>query len=204
MSDPNDWSRTTDEPGPRGSSVDRRPLPARALEQRPPEPDASAPIIAARGADIALLATWMVLCLGVGIIGSLPTPEAVKSWYPSLTLPVYTPPNEVFAPVWTVLYLTLGVVGFRLTKAVLPAGQKTDLLALFAMHLVLNMVWGWAFFGARDPMLGFLVMIVLLDYVLMLVGRVWRIDWKAALLMAPYTAWIGFATAINLGVVLLN
>ena len=148
-----------------------------------------------------------VAVVAVAGIGGLATSagQGTDGWYADADKPFFTPPGWLFGPVWTVLYAAMAVAAWRLSRrreeGVAEAGT---LLKLWWLQLALNFLWTPLFFAGELLWLAF-VDIVLLDVVVaVLVARAWRVDRVAAWLLAPYLAWILFATALNAGVAALN
>jgi len=138
----------------------------------------------------------IVVCELAGIIPSLLTAEEVATWYPTLTKPAFTPPSWVFGPVWTTLYLLMGVALYLVWQS--DRGRVRQVaLAAFGAQLVLNAAWTLVFFGSRAIFGGLVVILVLLAAILVTMAAFARIDRRAALLLVPYLLWVGFATALN-------
>ncbi|MEM4366684.1 MAG: TspO/MBR family protein [Candidatus Anstonellales archaeon] len=149
------------------------------------------------------LAASLLLCLFAGAFGSIFTLEAIPTWYSSLNKPWFSPPDWVFGPVWTVLYILMGASLYLLWEGKRRAGKEIA-LALFVLQLLLNALWSFAFFGLRSPLLG-LVDIGLLDLSLALtIAHSYKISKGAAYLLIPYMLWVSFATLLNLSIYLIN
>lgn len=141
----------------------------------------------------------------VAAAGSIFNPgrSATREWYDALEKPPFNPPDFVFAPVWTVLYVLIAVSGARVWRSA-PGNARTAALRWWAAQLLLNGAWSPLFFGAKRPA------IALADIVLMLVAigayvrTARRVDKTAAWLMAPYLGWVAFATILNGEIVRLN
>lgn len=142
--------------------------------------------------------------LAAGWLGSLFTAPAIPTWYAALEKPFFSPPNWLFAPVWTVLYLLMGVALFLILMVTKSQKQKKTAVGLYATQLVVNIAWSVAFFGFRSPELGLFVILVLDALVAATIKSFWPLSKTAALLLLPYMAWISFATLLNLAIVLLN
>ncbi|WP_312526225.1 TspO/MBR family protein [Paracoccus sp. (in: a-proteobacteria)] len=128
------------------------------------------------------VAFFILGVVGIGlIIGYLNVPGA---WYASLEKPWFNPPNWIFAPVWTLLYVLIGVVGWRTWFIT----DKTDLKALWVAQMVLNFLWSPAFFGAQKPILGFIVTLPLLAAIVLFTVRGRKADPASALMFLPYAA----------------
>jgi translocator protein len=153
--------------------------------------------------DLGGLLLLTAVCLGVGALGGAVTAGSVASWYPTLVKPSFNPPSWVFGPVWTALYLLMAIAAWRVWRAADP-GTARRTLAVFALQLALNLGWSTAFFGLRDIGLAVLVIVALDLAVLTMVILFGRIDRIAAWLLAPYLAWIAFATVLNIAIWRLN
>ncbi|HEY0181598.1 MAG TPA: TspO/MBR family protein [Rhodopila sp.] len=146
------------------------------------------------------LVGFVGLCLLVGVVGGSMTARAVHQWYATLRAPAGTPPNWVFAPVWTSLYVMIGTAAWLVWKR-LGAGQP---LRLWGWQLAANALWAPAFFGLHSPALAMVVLIVLLPLIAMTILTFKRIHRIAAILMAPYGVWCLYAAYLNAGFLLLN
>lgn len=133
-----------------------------------------------------------------GLVGSLFTISAIPTWYATLNKPSFSPPNWIFGPVWTTLYILMGISLYL----VWSKGKKG--VMLFKLHLILNALWSILFFGLRSPMLGLIAIIILWTMILALIKIFWKIDKTASILLWPYLAWVSFATILNLAILLLN
>ena len=142
------------------------------------------------------LVLWITLCFAVAGIGGSWTAGEVKGWYRTLTMPSFAPPNWVFGPVWSVLYALMAVAAWRVWLSA-QAQARTWALVLFLLQLALNLAWTWIFF--RQHAIGLALIEVLLLWAAigattLAFGRVAPL---AAWLMAPYLAWVTFATVLN-------
>lgn len=147
------------------------------------------------GRDIVALLAAVLLCLGVGALGSAFTAASVAEWYPTLAKPWFTPPSWVFGPVWTALYVTMGVAAFLVWRR-RGEGRGAALVA-FGVQLALNALWSPAFFGLRSVAAGMAVISLLLIAVAVTTLLFFRQSRAAGFLMLPYLAWTSFATLIN-------
>jgi Tryptophan-rich sensory protein (mitochondrial benzodiazepine receptor homolog) len=143
------------------------------------------------------------LCLGIGALGAAVTATSVSSWYPTLAKPSFNPPNSVFGPVWTALYVLMAVAAWRVWRRA-DRDTARGPLAVFALQLAVNLGWSVAFFGLRE--IGLAVAVILaLDLLVVATALLFRgIDRWAALLLVPYLAWIAFATLLNIAIWRLN
>ncbi|WP_422035333.1 TspO/MBR family protein [Reyranella sp.] len=155
------------------------------------------------GRDLLALALLVGICLAIGGLGGAVTASSVSEWYPTLNKPSFNPPNWVFGPVWTTLYVMMGIAAWRVWRSA-DRDTARGPLALFALQLAVNLGWSIAFFGLRDPGLAVVVILVLDLLVLATALMFRRIDGLAALLLVPYLAWIAFATILNVAVWRLN
>ena len=147
------------------------------------------------------LAAWVGLCLAIGIIaGLLFKPGA---WYAALDKPLFNPPAWLFAPVWTMLYIAMGVAAWRI--ACLPASaERKQALRQFGVQLALNATWTPVFFGAQSLVGGLVVIVLMAFAIVVTIQRFHPLDKIAAWLLAPYLAWVAFAAALNVALLALN
>lgn len=147
------------------------------------------------------LFAWMGLCLAVGIIiGVIFRPGA---WYAALEKPTFNPPSWVFALVWMALYVAMGVAAWRIWC--LPVSiDRQQALRLFHVQLAFNAAWPPMFFGAQSLAGGLVVIIMLLFAIAVTIQRFHPLDKTAAWLLAPYLAWVSFATLLNVALLALN
>lgn len=128
------------------------------------------------------------------------TATSVHTWYLSLVPPPGTPPNWAFGPVWTVLYVMIGVAAWQVWRRI--GGGRT--LRIWGWQLILNAAWPPAFFGLRSLPLGLATILVMLAAILLTIRAFARFDRAAALLMVPYAAWVAYVTYLNAGFLWLN
>ena len=151
-------------------------------------------------AKVLGLVGWLVGSLAAGWIGSRYMPG---EWYEALAKPGWTPPDAVFAPVWSVLYVLMAVAAWLVWSRAGFAGAGVA-LSLFIVQLVLNALWSYLFFGARRPDLAFLEVILLWAVILLVTVLFWRETRIAGVLMVPYLAWVGFASCLNFALWQMN
>lgn len=154
--------------------------------------------------EALLLIGCIVLCELVGVSGSFFTAPSIPGWYAALAKPGFTPPDWVFAPVWTTLYLMMGVSLFLVIRHGLSKREVKKAAGVFLAQLVLNFLWTPVFFGLHAVWLGFLVIIVLWICIAVTIALFWRISRPAAYLLVPYFLWVGYASALNLAIAILN
>jgi len=155
---------------------------------------------------VASLALAVLACEFVGASGAVFTATGLQSWYGTLARPALAPPNWVFGPVWTALFALMGVAVWLVWRQVDgPRGRAARVaLGVFAAHFVVNVAWSAAFFGLQSIIAGLVVIVVLLAAVLATVAAFARVDRRAAALLVPYLAWVGFAAYLNYGFWRLN
>jgi benzodiazapine receptor len=149
---------------------------------------------------VAAFLGFVGLCLLVGAASGSVTADAVQAWYPSLAAPRGTPPNWVFAPVWTTLYFMIGVAGWL----VWLRPDSFAALRLWGWQLAANVAWSSAFFGMRSTGLGLLVILLLLALICLTLRAFHRKRREAAWLLVPYLAWTVYASYLNAGFWWLN
>ena len=137
-----------------------------------------------------------------GGLGAFFTLSSVQSWYATLNKPSWNPPSWLFGPVWTTLYVLMGIACFLIWKSEHP--RKKQVLTLYFLQLFLNFLWSPAFFGAQNPMLGILVIVPLWACILACIFFFRTINVWAAVLMIPYLIWVSFATVLNATIWWLN
>jgi benzodiazapine receptor len=150
--------------------------------------------------EILALAGFLGANGAVALISGLATASSVRSWYPALAKPSWTPPPWVFGPAWTLLYVLTAVAGWLVWRRAGWSGA----LAAFGVQLVLNGAWSFCFFGARSPLAGLVDIALLWAAIVVTLELFRRVDRAAAWLLAPYLAWVTFAAALNLEIWRLN
>ena len=157
----------------------------------------------ARLRSVAALIVFTGTCLLVGVSGALVTATSVREWYPLIQKPSWTPPSAAFGPVWTVLYLLMGVSVWLVWRDSL-GGKRRRALLIFAIQLALNGIWSFVFFGLRNPGRAALEIVLLWSAIVATMLAFARISRVAAGLLLPYLLWVSFAVALNLTVWNLN
>ena len=141
------------------------------------------------------------LCAGAGALGAVFTNQGVTEWYPTLKKPSFTPPSSVFGPVWTTLYLLMGIAAYLVAQEAdtHPRYQEIAQRArtLFALQLGLNVGWSFLFFTLRLPFVALVELIALWIAIALTIQTFARISRVAALLLVPYLLWTTFAAALN-------
>jgi len=152
----------------------------------------------------AVLALFLMVCLFAGGVGSIATSRSVAEWYPVLVKPWWNPPSWLFGPVWTLLYILMGLAAWRVWRSAGGFGGAPAAMALFFIQLALNSVWSWIFFGLRMPGVALFELVLLWFAIAATIKSFLPIDVLAAWLMSPYLAWVTFAGALNSAIWLLN
>jgi tryptophan-rich sensory protein len=153
--------------------------------------------------DLIVLAFFVALCLVIGAFGASVVATSVDTWYAELAKPPFTPPDRLFGPVWTVLYVLMAIAAWRVWRAA-DRDTRRGPLTLFALQLALTLGWTVVFFGLQK--IGAAVaIIVVLDVGVAVTTLAFRpIDRWAGLLMVPYLAWVVFATVLTIAIWRLN
>jgi len=151
--------------------------------------------------DALGLAGFLALSFAIAAAGGAITATSVGDWYQALAKPAFNPPDWVFGPVWSVLYAMIAAAGWRVWRL---RGAREPALLAWAVQLGLNVCWSFVFFGARLIGAALVEIVVLLAAIVVTARLFWRIDRGAALLLAPYGAWVGYATLLNAALWRLN
>jgi tryptophan-rich sensory protein len=157
----------------------------------------------ARLRDLAGLAFWVALCLGVSAIGGAITRTSVLDWYQGLSKPWFNPPDWVFAPVWISLFILMGVSAWLVWRRT-GFGRGQLPLASFGVQLALNLAWSLLFFGLRSVGWALVEIVVLWMAILTTVIGFYRVNALAGLLLVPYLLWSSFAVALTAAIWWLN
>lgn len=148
------------------------------------------------------LVFFVGVSLLAGFIGSFATMDNLTGWYTTLVRPAWTPPNWVFGPVWTTLYVLMGTAAFLVSRS--KKFGKSLALWLFLGHLLVNMFWSIAFFGMHELLLAVVVILILIVLIVTLMRLFWRHSHAATYLLIPYLLWTLYATTLTIGFLVLN
>ena len=149
------------------------------------------------------IAFCLLLPLAIGFVAGRVTTENVRIWYPTLEKPAFNPPNYLFGPVWTVLYLLMGISLYLIVRQ--PASHKrTKALTMFSVQLILNFWWSILFFRFHLIGVALADIILLLIFIVLMIQSFFKVNNTAAHLQWPYLAWVSFATALNMAIWVLN
>jgi len=146
----------------------------------------------------------IIVCLFAGLIGSLFTFAAIPTWYATLAKPAFSPPNWVFGPVWTTLYILMGVAMYLVWQKGIKKKNVRQAINLFLIHLGFNAGWSVIFFGLRSILGGMVVIIILWGLIIAVIREFYQINRTAAYVLTPYFIWVSFAGVLNFSLLLLN
>lgn len=147
----------------------------------------------------------VIICLAIGYGSGLATQSSITTWYPTLNKPFFNPPNWLFAPVWTLLYVMMGVsAGLVWSKMEVVPVLVKKALWVFVIQLILNALWSFLFFGMCNPFLAFIEILLLWLMILETIKLFKPIDPLASKLLIPYLLWVSFATILNGAIWWLN
>lgn len=154
--------------------------------------------------NILKLIIAVLICEIIGMIGSLFTIPAIAGWYAYLVKPELAPPNWIFGPVWTLLFMLMGIAMYLVLKKGLERRDIKIALCVFACQLLLNSLWSVIFFGLRRPGVAFIEIIFLWIAILTTIIIFAKISKSAAWLLTPYILWVTFAAYLNYAIYSLN
>lgn len=169
----------------------------------------------------------IIVCEFAGVIGAFFTTPAIGSWYKNLNKPSFNPPSWIFGPVWTILFVLMGVSlylvwikNWKIKNKIISDGkkswntlsdkflsgkwQKANIILIFAVQLVLNILWSFIFFAAHSPVWAFFELLMLWFAILFTIINFYRVCQTAAILLIPYILWVSFAGILNYFLWILN
>lgn len=148
------------------------------------------------GHDLPRFLRSMVLPAIAATVGGAATSRSVDNWYRTLEKPSFNPPRSVFGPVWTVLYIMMGIADYLVDTN--SSGEKREnARRIYKIQLGLNSLWSVLFFGLRAPGFALVEIVALWTAILMTIRAFWPISRIAAWLLVPYLLWTTFASALN-------
>ena len=154
---------------------------------------------------ITRILTVVVTCLVVGYFSGMVTRSAIITWYPTLVKPSFNPPNWIFAPVWSMLYVMMGVAaGLVWNRIDFDKENVKKALTFFAIQLALNALWSYLFFGLKNPMLAGVEVVLLWLMIFETYSKFLKINKIAGYLFIPYLLWVSFASVLNISIWWLN
>jgi tryptophan-rich sensory protein len=140
-----------------------------------------------------------------GVVGSIFTINSLSNWYIYLNKPLFTPPNWIFGPVWTLLYACLGIAAYLVYQQGSKSYSARHFYQLYYIQLLLNIGWPLVFFGFKELWFALTVIIFLWTFIFQMIRACSELKLKSAVyLLLPYLAWVTFATALNISIIYLN
>ena len=146
----------------------------------------------------------LIVTFAAAALGSYFTTPNISTWYASLNKPFFSPPEWIFAPVWSLLYILMAIALYLVWKKDSPQQDKTKAIILYAIQLSLNALWSVIFFGMREPGIALAEIVVLETEIILTALSFRKMSKVAARLFIPYIIWVGFAAILNLSIVVLN
>ena len=151
------------------------------------------------------IAIALIVCLLVGYSASVVTRPSVESWYPTLIKPFFNPPNWIFMPMWTLLYILMAVAAGLVWDKIKEQNEEVKkALAFFLIQLTLNAIWSYLFFGLKNPMLALIEIALLWLMIYETYLKFIKINKTAGYLLIPYLLWVSFAAILNASIWWLN
>jgi len=149
---------------------------------------------------------FVIACEIIGALGSIFTIPNIPVWYASLTKPFFSPPNWLFAPAWTILFLLMGIALYLIweSKGKKVVQERKIALSWFTIQFALNVLWSFLFFGMQSAFLGFVGIVFLWFSIIITILSFYKVNKKAAYLLIPYILWVSFATILNYSIMILN
>lgn len=154
--------------------------------------------------EIGRLAASIIIVFIAGAIGTVATLSEITTWYAALAKPVWAPPNWLFGPVWTTLYVLIGIALFLVWKEGTDRRDVRIALVIFAVQLILNITWSVVFFGYHSLLGGFIVILILWMAILANILAFYLVSKPAGLILIPYIVWVSIASYLNYAVYILN
>jgi tryptophan-rich sensory protein len=150
------------------------------------------------------LVASLAVVLAAGAVGSLATAKTIPTWYKGLAKPSFNPPEWLFGPAWTLLYLLMAVAAFLVWRQGFGAPGVKLALVVFLVQLVLNCLWSIFFFGLRSPLAGLVDIVVLWLGIIATIVLFFRVSVPAGVLLLPDIGWVSFAAILNAAILRLN
>ena len=154
--------------------------------------------------DVGFGILAIITVYATSVVGQLATYRNLATWYAGLVKPSFNPPNWVFGPVWTTLYLLMAFAVWRILRLPEASAERRWALVLFFIQLALNAAWSWMFFAAHNPLLGLINIVPQILVILATIVAFYRVDKLAAWCIMPLAAWVCFATVLNIAIWKLN
>jgi translocator protein len=154
--------------------------------------------------NLVKLAISILIVLVIGFLGSFFTSSSVNEWYPTINKPSFNPPNWLFGPVWTILYVMIGISLYLVWTIKAKEELKKKAYIAFGIQLFLNFLWSFLFFGNQMILGALICILALLVAISINIFYAKKISKTAGWLLVPYLAWVGFATILNFAIWVLN
>ncbi|RZL08773.1 MAG: tryptophan-rich sensory protein [Pedobacter sp.] len=146
----------------------------------------------------------LAIPLSIGAIGAFFTASSVETWYKTINKPSFNPPDGIFGPVWTSLYILIGISAYLVWQKRDQIDKFPRTVAIYLIQLVLNLLWSFIFFYAHEIGMALVEIIMLLVVIIINALVFYRIDKSAGLLFIPYILWVSFATVLTYNIFVLN
>lgn len=151
------------------------------------------------------IAIALLVCLAVGYSASTVTRPSVETWYPTLIKPIFNPPNWIFMPMWTLLYILMAVAAGLVWDKIKEQNEAVKkALLFFIIQLTLNAIWSYLFFGLKNPLLALVEIVLLWLMIYETYFKFTKLNKTAGYLLIPYLAWVAFAGILNASIWWLN
>ncbi|MES2514768.1 MAG: TspO/MBR family protein [Bacteroidota bacterium] len=141
--------------------------------------------------------------LAVGAVSGFVTSSSINTWYAAIQKPWFNPPNNLFGPVWTILYILMGISLFMIVQSDTGKSHRKSIV-IFAVQLFLNFCWSFLFFTFHAPGIALVEILFLLVSIIVMINIFYKINKTAALLQIPYLMWVSFASLLNGAIWYLN
>jgi len=154
--------------------------------------------------DLPKFLASIFLCLFIGFVSGIATSSTITTWYAALNKPFFTPPNWLFGPVWTILYILMGISLFLVWREGIANKKVIMGVNFFTIQLIFNFVWSFLFFKFNLIMGSFLLILALWVMIFLTMRRFYRVSKIAVWILVPYITWVTIALALNFSLILLN
>lgn len=146
----------------------------------------------------------IAIVMGFGFASGLSTANSITEWYSTLNKPFFSPPNWIFGPAWTILYILIGISIARIWHFGKGHASQKTVITIFIIQMILNLIWSPVFFSMKQPIIAIVIITLLWFMIIMYIRKSKEIDKTASLLFIPYLLWVSFATMLNAGIIYLN
>jgi tryptophan-rich sensory protein len=153
--------------------------------------------------SIVKLVVSLLIPFTAAAAGTIATVSNIPTWYAALEKPFFNPPNWLFGPVWTLLYVLIGISLYLIWTQKSTRPKRTTYI-VFTIQMILNALWSIVFFGLHQVWLGFIIITLLLTSILAMIILFRKFSHAASYILIPYAAWVTFAACLNLAIAILN